>query len=76
MLIEQDFPICYAEEVNHNNSDMIYYIDWLDDNSQFPSLSAPSNSKSTLDEGNWELMLRKEMDEDEFIVDLGEDDLS
>lgn len=74
--IKQDFPVAFAEEVNYPSNTKIY-VEWLENSSEFPTLSCSSATHDTnLDGDNWELLQRKETVEEErhILVPLEDDD--
>ncbi|KAG2234127.1 hypothetical protein BDF21DRAFT_405735 [Thamnidium elegans] len=73
--IKQDFPVAFAEDINYpSNTEM--YVEWLENSSEFPTLSCPSATHdANLDGDNWELLQRKEtVEEDQHILVPLEDD--
>ncbi|GAA5803671.1 hypothetical protein EDC94DRAFT_610718 [Helicostylum pulchrum] len=67
---QEDFPVGFAEhkDTDHQmNDDTVFYVEWLDNSSEFPSLSAPNETNFT--RGTWELLQRKEINgEDEHTL--------
>lgn len=75
-LQQEDFPVGYAEQTEkyHQIDDnTTFYVEWLDDNAEFPGLSNNNNNKN-LTSGNWELLQRKECNEEEHTLVPVEDD--
>ncbi|KAI9362863.1 hypothetical protein BD770DRAFT_381952 [Pilaira anomala] len=63
---EEDFPVGFAEikeTSDEVNDDTVFYVEWFDNNSEFPSLSTTNDHNLT--GGAWELLQRKEMNEEE-----------
>ncbi|CEP10587.1 hypothetical protein [Parasitella parasitica] len=71
---EQDFPIGFAEDRSQPEEDSTdFYVEWLDNTSEFPGLSAAASlSSANLTAGSWELLQRKELNEEDNLVE--EDD--
>ncbi|GAA5809772.1 hypothetical protein MFLAVUS_003185 [Mucor flavus] len=66
---QEDFPVGFAEQkdTNHQmNDDTVFYVEWLDNSSEFPSLSATNETNFT--RGTWELLQRKEINGDEHTL--------
>lgn len=66
---QEDFPVGFAEQkdTNHQmNDDTVFYVEWLDNSSEFPSLSATNETNFT--GGTWELLQRKEINGDEHTL--------
>lgn len=76
MTTTQDFPIAFAE-LKEDSSDTKVYHEWLESSSEFPILpSSSSIDEHDLTGGNWELLQRKEINEDEgrhILIPLEED---
>lgn len=69
----QDFPICFAEFNPQLDESSEFYVEWLDNNEEFPSLSNMNN----LNGGSWEVLQRKELNDNEsFNVVPAEEDWS
>lgn len=69
-LMQEDFPVGFAEQKeNHHQIDdnTVFYVEWLDDNAEFPGLSGNTN-QNNFTFGNWELLQRKEVNEDEHTL--------
>ncbi|KAI8644100.1 hypothetical protein BD408DRAFT_413722 [Parasitella parasitica] len=66
---EQYFPIGFAENRCLLEEAVEFYVEWLDDALQFPDLPAASSLKSKdLAGGGWELIQRKELNNQPCIV--------
>lgn len=66
---QEDFPVGFAEikeTSDQVNDDTVFYVEWFDNNSEFPSLSTTNDHNLT--GGSWELLQRKEMNEDEHTL--------
>jgi hypothetical protein len=64
-LQQETFPVAFAETKDHCqqiNDSTVFYVEWLDNSSEFPGLATPTNTNLT--GGNWELLQRKEIVED------------
>lgn len=70
--LEQDFPIGFAEDRNQSEDTTEFYVEWLDNSSEFPGLSASSLNNTNLNGGNWELLQRKELNDEDNIVEEDE----
>ncbi|CAO3637291.1 unnamed protein product [Mucor fragilis] len=71
--LEQDFPIGFAENRDQLGETTEYYVEWLDNSAEFPGLAAASTlNNANLTGGNWELLQRKELNDEDNIVE--EDD--
>ncbi|KAG2204943.1 hypothetical protein INT46_005369 [Mucor plumbeus] len=70
--LEQDFPIGFAEDRNQLEDTTEFYVEWLDNNSEFPGLAASSLNNANLNGGNWELLQRKELNDEDNIVEEDE----
>ncbi|KAI8335656.1 hypothetical protein EDC96DRAFT_450633, partial [Choanephora cucurbitarum] len=51
----QEYPVCYAEAMDPSKEDVSFYIEWLDNTSEFPGLTP-----TTLGNEPWELLCRKQ----------------
>ncbi|KAI7866916.1 uncharacterized protein EV154DRAFT_532398 [Mucor mucedo] len=67
LLQQVDFPVGFAEQKDQIEDDTVFYVEWLDSNSEFPGLSSSNNEKN-LNGGNWELLRRKELDDEELTL--------
>ncbi|CAO3644066.1 unnamed protein product [Mucor hiemalis] len=75
-LQQEDFPVGFAEQTDNyspTNDDTIFYVEWLDNGSEFPSLTSTAN-ESNLTAGNWELLQRKEINDGDHTLIPVEDD--
>ncbi|KAL9546795.1 hypothetical protein PS6_007468 [Mucor atramentarius] len=71
--LEQEFPIGFAENRDQAGEETEYYVEWLDNSAEFPGLAAASTlNNANLNGGNWELLQRKELNDEDNIVE--EDD--
>lgn len=70
VLQQEDFPVGFAEQKVQIEDDTVFYVEWLDNSSEFPGLPASND----LTDGNWELLRRKEIDDDEHTLIPVEDD--
>jgi hypothetical protein len=62
-LQQEDFPVAFAETRDYcqqtDDDSTVFYVEWLDNSSEFPGLATPTNTNLT--GGNWELLQRKEV---------------
>lgn len=75
-LQQEDFPVGFAEQTNNclpANDDTVFYVEWLDDGSEFPSLSS-TKDESNLTAGTWELLQRKEINDGDHTLIPVEDE--
>lgn len=74
-LQEEVFPVGFAEHKDNNSQiddNTVFYVEWLDNSSEFPGLS--TSNDSGLNDGNWELLQRKEINDEEHTLVPVEDD--
>lgn len=65
---KQDFPVAFAEQVQDPSASTEFYIDWLEDSAEFPVLSsAAAINDGSYTSGNWELLQRKDILEEEGL---------
>lgn len=66
---KQDFPVAFAEQVQDPSaSSTEFYIDWLEDSAEFPVLSSSAAiNDGSYTSGNWELLQRKDILEEEGL---------
>ncbi|KAI8641237.1 hypothetical protein BD408DRAFT_320285, partial [Parasitella parasitica] len=69
----QDFPIGFAENRSQPEEATNFYVEWLDNSSEFPGLAAAASlSNANLTTGSWELLQRKELNDQDNIVEEDE----
>lgn len=72
-----DFPVGYAEVTEHGDSDTVYYVEWLDNGSEFPDLTGGSNKKHQNNvDPTWELLEHHELDHEDLTLVADEDNWS
>jgi hypothetical protein len=72
---QEEFPVGFAEHKDNYyqiDDNTVFYVEWLDNSSEFPGLSSPNESNLT--DGNWELLQRKEVNDEEHSLIPVEDD--
>lgn len=58
-----DFPVGFAEAIQTQlNKEEEYYVEWFDDDSEFPTLMA---SAASMNEANWEVLEKVNQDDEE-----------
>lgn len=68
---KQDFPIAFAEEKvdSSPNNTTEFYVERLENSEEFPGLSSVAINDHNLTTGNWELLQRKDIfDEDDIHI--------
>ncbi|KAG2194797.1 hypothetical protein INT47_004128 [Mucor saturninus] len=68
---EADFPVGFAEQKDQIEADTVFYVEWLDNNSEFPGLAF---NECPLNGDNWELLRRNEIDDEDHTCIMVEDD--
>lgn len=71
-VFQEDFPVGFAEQKEQSEDETIFYVEWLDNSSEFPGLTTSNDHNLT--GGNWELLQRKEIDDEEHTLVPVEDD--
>ncbi|CAO3644070.1 unnamed protein product [Mucor hiemalis] len=65
---QQEFPVAFAEQVQDPSASTEFYIDWLEDSVEFPVLSSSAAiNDGNYTSGNWELLQRKDIFEEEGL---------